>query len=147
MDSTSQILTIMVIMNAFILVAIGIGIWTTVNNHLAKYENSIAICISELKNNQQEALDIIMELSDPMPDECYKDKLSYDVAIYILGFPSGSKISNAMIQRHFAIGPTRANKIINQLVLNKVVKRFENGYFIGIVSYEELNQMVREGKL
>ena len=146
MDSTSEILTIMVIMNAIISIAIGCIIWGAVCSHLSKFENSIASCISELKTNQQEALDIIMELSDPMPDECYKDKLGYEAAIYVLGFPSGSKISNAMIQRHFAIGPTRASRIINQLSLNKVIKRFENGYFIGIVSYEELNQMVREGK-
>jgi hypothetical protein len=147
MESIAELLTSMIIWNAIILIAIGCAIWVTVNNRLLKYETRIAICISDLKNNQQEALDIILELSDPMPDVCYKDKLSYDVATYILDFPSGTKMSNAMIQRHFAIGPSRASRIINQLVLNKVIKRFENGYFIGIVSYDELNQMEREGKL
>lgn len=147
MDSISETLFFMIIINTIILIIIGCIIWAAINERLLTYETRISMSITDLKSNLEVALNIISESLDPVPDECYKDKLSYNIAAYILNFSNGNGISNAAIQRHFSMGVSRANRIIHQLVLLKVCKRLHNGNVVAIIDLEQLNQMAREGKL
>ena len=107
----------------------------------------------DLKNDNSKSIDFtealrnIEELIDPKPNDCYIDKMCFDVAHFCICQPNNKIITTDTLMHHFCIGYKRSSLILHQLVLRNVCKRLQNGGVVAIISIDQLNQMAREGKI
>lgn len=136
-------------------IVIIIGIYCYINSQIQELKQQITSLYEDIKKynninerfNFADALRNIEELIDPKPNDCYIDKMCYDVAHYCICQPTEKIIITDTIMRHFCIGYKRASTILHQLVLRNICKRLQCGGVVAIITIEQLNQMAREGKI